>query len=60
MSPLIVKKIIDGNFLTMNLFLNKEEQQCVAVGPGNTQFMCIHQVSLHRPPLLLPLLLLLI
>jgi len=50
----------------------EQEQQCVAVGPGNTHFIFVHQVSstaatlqrrhlqalLYGPPLLLLLLLL--
>jgi len=35
------------------LHLGKQEQQRVAVGPGNAQFMSIRQVSLRLAPLLL-------
>ena len=44
----------------MPFFVKKQEQQRVAVGPGNAQFMSIRQVSLRRgsrcPPVLLLLL----
>jgi len=40
--------LMDGHCLEASQFSEDEEQQRVAVGPGNAQCMSIRQVSLRR------------